>query len=123
MTNVTLLSLLPDGVGVIGAGILVLASFFTSALTASAGVGGGLALLGLMTYIVPIAALIPVHGVVQLGSNAGRAVLMRAYIAWTCLLAFLLGALPGAVLGRFAVGLLPETAMETLLGLFILVSM
>ena len=121
MTDVTLLSLLPDGVDVIGAGILVLASFFTSALTASAGVGGGLALLGLMTYIVPIAALIPVHGVVQLGSNAGRAVLMRAYIAWTCLLAFLLGALPGAVLGRFAVGLLPETAMETLLGLFILV--
>ena len=113
-------ALLPDGVGPAGAALLVFASFFTSALTASAGIGGGLALLGLMTYIVPIAALIPVHGAVQLGSNAGRAVLMRSHVAWACLIAFLAGAVPGAFLGRFAVGLLPETAMETLLGLFIL---
>ncbi|TDH37882.1 sulfite exporter TauE/SafE family protein [Pseudohoeflea suaedae] len=121
MIEAGLIALLPDGVGPFGAGILVLASFFTSALTASAGVGGGLALLGLMTYIVPITALIPVHGVVQLGSNAGRSFLMRAHIAWACLLAFLVGAVPGAVLGRFAVGVLPETAMQTLLGVFILV--
>ncbi len=116
-----LAAFLPEGVGAASAGILILASFFTSALTASAGIGGGLALLGLMTYLVPIAALIPVHGAVQLGSNAGRAVLMRSHIAWTCLAAFLAGALPGAFLGRFAVGLLPETAMEGLLGLFILI--
>ncbi|MAY62266.1 MAG: hypothetical protein CML29_08640 [Rhizobiales bacterium] len=113
-------ALLPDGVGPTGAALLVLASFFTSALTASAGIGGGLALLGLMTYIVPIAALIPVHGAVQLGSNAGRAALMRSHIAWGCLAAFLVGAVPGAFLGRLAVGLLPETAMEALLGLFII---
>ena len=116
-----LAAFLPEGVGAASAGILILASFFTSALTASAGIGGGLALLGLMTYLVPIAALIPVHGAVQLGSNAGRAVLMRSHIAWACLAAFLAGALPGAFLGRFAVGLLPETAMEGLLGLFILI--
>jgi uncharacterized protein len=116
-----LAALLPDGVGALGAGILVFASFFTSALTASAGIGGGLALLGLMTYFVPIAALIPIHGAVQLGSNAGRAVLMFPHIAWPCLLAFLAGAVPGAFLGRFAVGLLPETAMEAVLGFFILV--
>lgn len=116
-----LAALLPEGVGAAGAGILVFASFFTSALTASAGIGGGLALLGLATYIVPIAALIPVHGAVQLGSNAGRTVLLRRHIAWACLLAFLAGAVPGAFAGRFAVGLLPETAMEGLLGLFILI--
>lgn len=112
--------LLPQGMGPGGAAILVFASFFTSALTAAAGIGGGVALLALMAYLVPIAALVPVHGAVQLGSNAGRAWLLRPHIARSCLIAFLAGALPGAVLGRYALGFLPDTVMKLLLGLFIL---
>jgi len=112
---------LPDGVGPGSAILLVAASFFTSALTAAAGVGGGLALLALMTYIVPISALIPVHGTVQLGSNAGRAFLMRSHVAWVFLSAFVVGAIPGALFGRVAIGLLPDSGMKILLGLFVLV--
>jgi hypothetical protein len=37
------------------------------------GIGGGAALLAVMASLVPPAALIPVHGVVQVGSNLGRA--------------------------------------------------
>lgn len=113
--------LLPDGVSVAGSLLLVFASFFTSALTAAAGVGGGLTLLALMTYLVPIPALIPVHGTVQFGSNAGRAWLMRGHAAWPLLAAFLAGALPGAFFGRYAVGFLPDAGMKALLGIFILI--
>ncbi|PWW00471.1 sulfite exporter TauE/SafE [Hoeflea marina] len=98
----------------------MLVSFFTSALTIAAGIGGGLALLAIMTYLVPIAALIPVHGMVQLGSNIGRATLLRSHIAWPCVLAFLAGGIPGAWFGGLAVGWVDESVMTLTLGLFIL---
>ena len=71
---------LPEGIGPVVAGLLIVASFFTSALTAASGVGGGTLMLMLMGMFVPVAALIPVHGAVQLGSNTGRAVHQRAHV-------------------------------------------
>ena len=62
------------------AALLVVASFFTSALTAAFGVGGGIAMLALMGLFIPVAAVIPVHGAVQLGSNSGRAWHQRANV-------------------------------------------
>ena len=100
--------------------LLIIVSFFTSALTVSVGIGGGVALLALMGYLVPVAAIIPVHGVIQLGSNVGRAGILRNHIAWVCLAAFLLGAIPGAWAGGLAVGALPEPVLKAALGGFIL---
>jgi len=94
--------LLPAGLGAGTAALLVAASFFTSALTAGLGIGGGVALLSVMGYVLPVAALIPVHGVVQLGSNAGRALVQRAHIGWAVILPFLAGSAAGAAAGATA---------------------
>ncbi|MEM5470916.1 sulfite exporter TauE/SafE family protein [Hoeflea sp. AS60] len=99
---------------------MIAASFFTSALTVAAGIGGGVAMLALMGYLVPVAAIIPVHGIVQLGSNVGRAAILRNHVAWTCLAAFLIGAIPGAWAGSAAVGALAEPLLKAALGGFIL---
>jgi len=114
-------SLLPDGLSASAAVILIFASFFTSALTASAGVGGGLLMLALMTYLVPIQALIPVHGLVQLGSNTGRSWVQRDYIDWRITRIFLFGSLFGALAGALLVVQLPAYVLQGFLGLFILV--
>lgn len=119
--DLVLAELVPQGLASWSAFALILASFFTSALTASAGIGGGLALLALMGYLVPVAAIIPIHGVVQLGSNTGRSVILRRHIAWACLGAFLIGALPGAWIGVQTVDTLPDNALKAALGTFILV--
>jgi uncharacterized membrane protein YfcA len=116
-----LAALVPQGMEIWAALALIFASFFTSALTASAGIGGGLAMLALMGYLVPVAAIIPIHGVVQLGSNVGRSVILRHHIAWACLAAFLVGAIPGAWIGGQAVGALPDNVLKAALGGFILV--
>ena len=52
--------------------ILSIAAFFTSALTAVAGAGGGAALMAVMLQFMPPAAAIPVHGAVHLVSNLTR---------------------------------------------------
>jgi uncharacterized membrane protein YfcA len=83
---------------------LVAAAFFTSALTATFGLGGGLALLALMSAALPAAAVIPIHGVAQLGSNASRLYLQRKHAAWPVVFWFSAGAVLGALLGgRLAV--------------------
>lgn len=112
-------SLLPDGMPVWVAALLVVASFFTSALTATFGLGGGLAMLALMGIFVPVAALIPVHGAVQLGSNSGRAWHQRAHIRWEIFAPFLAGSIVGAVIGAFVVIQLPDALMKLVLGAFI----
>ncbi len=117
----SLAGLLPDGIGVAAAGFLVLASFFTSALTAAFGVGGGVAMLALLGLFIPVAALIPVHGAVQLGSNTGRAWHQRADIRFQIAVPFLLGSLVGAVAGAFVVVQLPDAVMKLVLGTFLIV--
>jgi len=116
-----LLGFLPEGLTLLSAFILIFASFFTSALTAAVGVGGGLLMLGLMTYVIPIAALIPVHGLVQLGSNTGRSYLQREHINWSIVRLFLVGSLLGALLGAMIFVRMPIDILKGLLGGFILV--
>src|SRR5690606_30640957 len=115
----TLAALLPDGLGLGAATLLVVASFFTSALTAAFGVGGGVAMLALMGLFIPVAALIPVHGAVQLGSNTGRAWHQRAFVRRDIFAPFLAGSLAGAVAGAAFVVQLPDAALKLVLGLFI----
>ena len=111
---------LPDGVSAGFATLLVAVSFLTSGLTAAMGIGGGMLMLALMSYGLPIAALIPVHGAVQLGSNGGRLLIQRSHVAWGFLAVFAIGAAIGAVVGASLVIELPEAWLTGILGTFIL---
>jgi len=113
-------ALLPDGLPLWAAAAAVFASFFTSALTAAFGLGGGLALLAVMSTVFPAAAVIPVHGVAQLGSNTGRLLLQKTEVVWPIVLWFTAGGLLGAAFGgRLAVDL-PAWALRAGVGAFIL---
>ena len=114
------ITLLPPDVSALTAIGLVALSPFPSPLSAGAGIGGGLVLLSVMASFLPPVVLIPTHGVVQLGSNAGRAVLMRHHINRRILLPFVLGSVLGIVLGAKLFVALPTPVLTTILGLFIL---
>jgi len=113
-------ALLPTGIEPWVAALLVVASAFTSALTAAFGIGGGIAMLALMGLFVPVASLIPVHGAVQLGSNTGRAWHQRAFVRMDIATPFIAGSVVGAVLGVFLVVQLPDALLKLFLGGFIL---
>jgi uncharacterized membrane protein YfcA len=115
-----IITLLPPEVSSLAAMGLVALSLFTSALSAGAGIGGGLVLLSVMASFLPPLVVIPTHGVVQLGSNAGRAALMHQHIDSRILLPFVLGAVLGIVLGAKLFVALPAPVLKTILGFFIL---
>ncbi len=114
------MELLPEGFSPWLAAALVGLSFFTSLLTASAGLGGGVIMLAAMASVMPAPAVIPTHGVIQLGSNAGRAVLMRDWVNVPVLVWFAAGALVGAVLGGALFVALPGDVLKLVIGLFVL---
>lgn len=114
--------LVPEALNATEFWLLVVISFFTSFTTAAIGIGGGAILLAVMAQVVPPVAIIPLHGVVQLGSNVGRASVMfgdidRKLLAW-----FSGGSVIGALIGGKLVVNLPVDTLRLLLGGFILYS-
>lgn len=78
--------------------LLVLIAFGTSTLTAITGVGGGVLLIALIPGFLPAAAIVPVHGAVQLVSNTSR-----AFFGWRFMrLELVSGFIGGACLGGIA---------------------
>jgi uncharacterized membrane protein YfcA len=112
--------LTPEGLSSTAIGFVILAAFFTSALTAAIGLGGGVLMVGLMSLVFPAAAIIPVHGVVQLGSNISRTALFIRHLEWRLLGLFLFGAVFGAFIGASVYIGLSVEVIRLLLGLFIL---
>jgi len=99
---------------------LVLLSAGTSFMTATIGAGGGVVMIAAMALLLPPAALIPVHGMVQLGSNLGRAAMSWRHIDWPTMMIFA----PFSILGAMAASLvllqLPVTVIQLTIACFIL---
>lgn len=98
--------------------LLAVLAFFTSALSGTIGMGGGVVLVSLMTFFLSWKELIPIHGVVQLVSNSSRAFLLKEHIAWTLFFPFLVGAPFGALFAYFAIKEISDPKMA--LGLIVL---
>lgn len=100
--------------------LLVVTAAFTSFITAAVGVGGGVLLLAILSVVIPVSAIIPVHGLVQLGSNAYRSVLLWRHIDWQTVLYFLPGSILGAALAAVFLVELPLATLQISIASFIL---
>ncbi|WP_409308372.1 sulfite exporter TauE/SafE family protein [Pectobacterium sp. B1J-3] len=115
-----MLNLIPPEISPLFAGILVFCSFLTSALTAALGLGGGVTLLAIMGLGMPVSSLLPVHGIVQLGSNLSRTLIQRLYVVWPLVLWFFIGSVVGIALGAPVAAWIPDSIAKIALALFIL---
>lgn len=100
--------------------LLILLSVLTSAFTAAVGVGGGVLMIMALAQVMPAAALIPVHGMVQLGSNVGRTALTWRHVDRITLAAFLPGVVLGALAAAWLLVRLPSGVLELCIAAFVL---
>ena len=117
----TLIQLILDGTSLSFSDLAILSSvsFIASLFTASMGLGGGTLVLATMALILPPTVLIPIHAVVQVGSNGGRAALMLKDVSKPIILPFLIGTMIGAAVGAQIVISLPTAALQAVLAFFI----
>ena len=111
---------LPELLSAFDASLLVFISFVASYITAALGIGGGLLLLSVMVNLIPITYLIPVHGLVQIASNASRAAMLRKFISWRMLALFSLGSVLGFIVAPYVLIQLPLAVLEVAVAGFIL---
>ena len=71
--------------------LLFTCTLATSLISGVAGMSGGIVLLSLMTVALPLSVVIPLHGAIQLFSNAVRSWLLRQHLRYDFLLPYLLG--------------------------------
>ena len=115
-----MIDLLHAGLGWPIAGTLLAVSFFSSLITVAFGLGGGAIMLATLATLLPAAAIVPVHGIVQLGSNAGRAAMMLGHMRSDLLAGFTGGAVLGILLGGSLVVQLHAGWLQIGVGSFIL---
>ncbi|MBK1887257.1 sulfite exporter TauE/SafE family protein [Marinobacter sp. DY40_1A1] len=114
------IALLPESLSLSVAIFLLASSVVTSMITASLGAGGGVLLLILMATWMPAAAIIPVHGMIQLGSNGGRTILTWKHIDWRTIAAFAPGVILGAAAGAWLLVSLPAYLWQLAIAGFVL---
>lgn len=102
---------------------LTLAAFFTSALTAALGAGGGTILLALMLQVLPPASALPLHGVVQLGANTWRVWLFRRHFAWPLIVRFAVPMPFGVALGLWLFQGLSRETISILIGIAVVTAL
>jgi uncharacterized membrane protein YfcA len=105
-----------------GFAILCGVSFLGSVIAGALGLGGGVLVLATMANLLPPTALVPLHGVVQLGSNLSRAVLSWRQTLMSIVTPFLIGSLFGVALGAQFVVALPKYILQIAIAAFILFS-
>ena len=93
---------------------------FTAAFGVVAGLGGGVLLIGIMATVFPPVALVPVHGVVQTGSNITRTIIAHRLVMKQAIIPFAIGAVIGSAIGGKIVVSIPVALMQAILGVFML---
>ena len=90
---------MPSGLSEFTIYFLIFASMVTSFISSAFGIGGGAILIGLLALKLPPFALLPIHGIVQIGSNFGRTIIFLKEIKKDVLLPFSIGTILGSSLG------------------------
>mgnify|MGYP006118528227 CR=1 FL=1 len=102
---------------------LVAVATVTTFLGAVTGTAGGLLLFTIMTFYFPIAILIPIHTLIQLGASTSRTFMMWKRVKKPLLFPFALGSCAGAYMGAQIFVTLSSAVLQSVLAIFILVVM
>ena len=102
---------------------LCLVSFFTSLISATFGLGGGVMLVTSMASLLNPLAVIPIHAVIKVNSNLFRAIMMWSHIKFIWMLPFVIGTVAGVSIGGQIVFAIPKYLLQGIIGFFILYSL
>lgn len=103
-------------------GILTAVALATSILSAIVGMAGGIVLLSVMLLFFEPLVAIPLHGVVQLVSNASRTAIQRRHVDWGIVARYALPLLPMGFVGLAVLRALSPEVARGLIGAFVLLA-
>lgn len=100
--------------------LVVLGSYAASFINAALGLGGAFLMLVMMTSLLPIQAVIPLHTPLMFGSLISRILAYWRYIYWPVAKPFALGCLLGVLIGTQVYFSLPDWLIALILACLML---
>lgn len=101
---------------------LVAGSFLASIANAAFSAGGALIILAVTSSVLPIAAVVPIHSTLLIGSTTTRVLLFWPHIRWEIAGPFLIASAFGAGLGSTLYFELPDRAIAVTIAALMLVA-
>jgi uncharacterized protein len=101
--------------------LLLFCGWLAATVSGTAGFGGALLLLPILTFTVGVKAAVPILTVAQILGNLSRAGFGWREIRWRPALVFSAGAVPASVVGSRLLVDLPSGFLRRLIGVFLLV--
>jgi uncharacterized membrane protein YfcA len=102
--------------------VIVFGSFLAAVCNTVFANGGAMIILAITSTVLPVAAIVPVHSTLLIGSTTARAIVFRQHIDWRIAAPFLVGsAIAVAIAARIYVEL-PETMIAAAIGIVMLVA-
>ena len=102
--------------------LIVASSFFAAVISSAFAVGGGFVMVVVLSNILPMQMVVPVHSPMMLGLSLSRYWIFRRDIQWDIAAPFILGSVIGVFGGSFLYFDLPPFLIALVLGLFILLA-
>jgi hypothetical protein len=102
--------------------VLVAGSFVAAAFNAAFSIGGAMIILATTTTVLPVAAIVPLHSGLLIGSTFGRVAMFWRFIDWKIVNPFLIGSVIGTALGAKTYFALPENAIAIAIAIVMLVA-
>jgi uncharacterized membrane protein YfcA len=102
--------------------VLVAGSFVAAAFNAAFSIGGAMIILATTTTVLPVAAIVPLHSGLLIGSTFGRVAMFWRFIDWKIVNPFLIGSVVGTALGAKTYFALPENAIGIAIAIVMLVA-
>ena len=88
----------PEGLSNHAVYVIVLGSFIAAFSNAAFANGGAMIVLAVTTTVLPVAAVVPIHSALLIGSTVSRAVVFRDHIDWRITTAFLVGSVIAVII-------------------------
>ena len=102
--------------------VLSITSLLAAIIGGATGLGGGTLLLAIIMLLVRTEYVIPLHAALQFISNGTRVAIFRKNINRKIAGYFMVGILPGVLLGIYTFSLLDKSTIRLVMALFILIS-
>ena len=102
--------------------IIVFGSFAAAVCNAAFSGGGAMIVLAATSTVLPVAAIVPLHSTLLIGSTTSRAIVFREYIDWRIAAPFLVGSLIAVAIAARIYVELPDRAIAIALGIIMLIA-
>lgn len=102
--------------------VIVFGSFAAAFTNAAFANGGAMIILAITSTVLPVAAIVPLHSTLLIGSTASRALVFREHIDWRIAVPFLAGSVIAVAFAARLYVEIPDRAIAAAIGVVMLVA-